>query len=172
MKECTFKTNSEMKIVQICKMVLMMTVVLIMLASCCKQKGTDNNGTNCNCPTGNFYWQKNDADFAVTNLRTNETVENKGFSVWGTPMEVHRNDSILLVYKKPQEHACCKFTITFNEFGDEYTETNVSVSQYTRTIVVNSSLADSIYSITCEAVSENWQEDSYDKGYVTIRVSE
>ena len=152
-----------MKTKRIGKMVLMMVFVLTTLASCRKTNGNSNS---------NDVYQRNDADFAVTNLKTNETVENGGIVIFGSPMEVHRNDSLLLVYKKPQKYANSKFTIIFDAFGKKHEEPNVTGRQYKDTIVVESSLADSTYFIQCKGVSDDWYEGSYDCGSVKVRVSE
>ena len=119
-------------------------------------------------------YQSNGADFAVTNLRTNVTVKNKGVSVsMFDTLVVNRSDSLLLVYKAPQKYAESKFSIKFSMFGDEYSSTNVSGSQpYEYVGVVKPSLADSNYLIQCTAVSDEWLEGSYDKGYVMVELKE
>ena len=161
MRKNTIKTNNGMKTTHICKMALVMVVAVIALVSCSKTNGTTYDN-----------YQSNGADFKVTNLRTNSTVENAGITIFANPMEVQRNDSLLLVYKKPQKYANSIFTVTFNAFGGEFTELNVSSRQYQHTIVVESSLVDSTYSIQCKGVSDDWEEGSYDSGYVRVRVSE
>lgn len=158
MRKSTLKTNKGMKTVHICKMALVMAVALIALCTSCKKDIV--------------IYSSNAADFTVTNLRTNMTVKNEGLSLFANPLDVHRNDRLLLVYKKPQKYANSKFTITFNAFGRELTEPNVSSRQYQHTIVVESSLVDSTYSIQCKGVSDDWEDGSYDSGYVKVRVSE
>ena len=158
MKESIFKTNRGTKTKRIGKMAVMMAVILIALCTSCVKDF--------------IFYSSNEAEFTVTNLRTNETVENGGIEIFGNSMEVHRNDSLLLVYKKPQEYANSKFTVKINAFGKEYKESNVTCRQFTHPIVVESSLADSTYFIQCKGVSDDWEEGSYDCGSVKVRVSE
>lgn len=158
MKGSTFKTNKGMKTKRIGKIAVMMAVILIALCTSCKKDI--------------IFYSSNGADLTVTNLRTNETVENGGIVIFGSPMEVHRNDSLLLVYKKSQKYANSKFTIIFDAFGKKHEEPNVTGRQCKHTIVVESSLADSTYFIQCKGVSDDWEEGSYDCGSVKVRVSE
>lgn len=143
---------------------------MAVLNSCNKTYTGENNQTY-------IAYQSNGADFWVRNQRTNDTIKNTGIIVYEDgdviAMEVNRNDSLMLVYNAPQKYANSKFVVKFSAFGSEYSATNVSGNQpFQHIIMVDSSLADSVYMIQCTAVSDEWLEGSYDKGYVMVELKE
>ena len=141
-----------------------------MLNSCNKICTNENNQIY-------IAYQSNGADFWVKNQRTNDTIINTGMIDYENgniiAMEVKRNDTLLLVYNVSQKYANSKFVVKFSAFGSEYSATNVSGNQpFQHIIMVDSSLADSVYMIQCTAVSDEWLEGSYDKGYVMVELKE
>lgn len=149
---------------------LFFTLGMAVLNSCNKTYTGENNQTY-------IAYQSNGADFWVRNQRTNDTIKNTGIIVYEDgdviAMEVNRNDSLMLVYNAPQKYANSKFVVKFSAFGSEYSATNVFGDHPSlHIVVVDSGLVDTTYMIQCTAVSDEWLEGSYDKGYVMVRVTE
>ena len=132
---------------------------------------------SCNKPKAYIDYHSNSAKFYVKNLRTNDSLFNdtlnSGISVFNNSLEIKRNDNLLLVYQAPDKYVDSKFTIRFQVFEEEYSVNDITGNQsYQSIAVVKASLVDSSYLIQCEAVSDEWIDGSYDKGYVMVRVTE
>lgn len=127
---------------------------------------------SCNKDNNYIYYHSNKASFYVKDLNTDDSLQNNpDFTIWNT-LKVHRNDRLLFVYNAPQGYNSGRFTITYNAFGEKSVAIEDGNQSSQRIIVVEPNLTDSSYLIQCEAISDEWLEESYDKGFVMVQLVE